>query len=325
MTYTAAEWDNFINGHLLQSWAWGELKSRFGWFPVRLRSEEAAAQILFRRLPLGRTIAYIPKGPVLDWSRPEQARSLWTAIEAEAKKQRAIFLKIEPDIEADEKVIAFLDEMGFIAADTIQPQTSLVVDIEPEEEAILAAMKQKTRYNIRLAGRKGVAVRRGEAADVAVFHRLAQTTANRNEFGIHDLAYYRAAYRLFAPERCALIIAEYEAEPLAALIAFRQGPTAYYFFGASSNKHRNLMAPYLIQWEAIRWAREQGCRRYDLWGIPDAAPERLEAEFTDRSDGLWGVYRFKRGFGGEFTRSIGAYDRVYNPLLYRLYRLYRRG
>ena len=107
-------------------------------------------------------------------------------------------------------------------------------------------------------------------------------------------------------------------------MAFRQGQDAYYFYGASSNEYRNLMATYLIQWAAIRWAKSQGCTRYDLWGIPDADLTTLEAEFQQRRDGLWGVYRFKRGFGGQVVQSIGAYDYVYSPLLYQLYNLRRK-
>jgi lipid II:glycine glycyltransferase (peptidoglycan interpeptide bridge formation enzyme) len=103
-------------------------------------------------------------------------------------------------------------------------------------------------------------------------------------------------------------------------MAFAQGKRAWYLYGASSNLHREVMAPYLLQWEAIRWARGRGCVEYDLWGIPDAGEDELEAHFADRQDGLWGVYRFKRGFGGRVWRSVGTWDRVYNPRLYRLYR-----
>ena len=337
MELTAIEWDEFITarqGHLLQSWAWGELKQGFGWTAVRLREANAAAQILFRRLPLGFTIAYIPKGPVVDWADSGQDEALLARIHTEARQRRAIFLKVEPDVPDDRReslsanltkaALDFLGRAGFKPADTIQPRTSLVIDLSGTEESILAAMKQKTRYNIRLAQKKGVVVRRGEAADVAIFHHLATITAERNEFGVHSRDYYRTAYNLFAPERCALFIAEFEAQPIAALMAFRQGPEAYYFYGASSSQQRQLMAPYLIQWEAMRWAKHLGCHSYDLWGIPDVDLATLEAEFQQRHDGLWGVYRFKRGFGGQYRQSLRAYDYVYNPLFYQFYKLRRR-
>jgi peptidoglycan pentaglycine glycine transferase (the first glycine) len=330
------EWEAYLaarQGHLLQSRAWGELKSRFGWSTRQIRAGDAAAQILFRHLPLGLTLAYIPKGPVGNWATAEQGHDLFAAIHAEAKKRRAIFLKIEPDGWSSKpaldsslaKAATFLTEAGFIPADTIQPHTSLIVDLTGDEATLLAAMKQKTRYNIRLAEKKGVIVRRGSTADVPIFHQLARLTAARDGFGIHSPGYYQAAYELFAPDHCALLIAEFQAQPLAALMAFRQGAEAYYFYGASSNEQRNLMAPYLIQWEAMRWAKSMGCTRYDLWGIPDADPATLETEFEGRQDGLWGVYRFKRGFGGQWVRNVGAYDYVYNPLLYQLYRRRRKG
>lgn len=329
------KWEAYLlahHGHLLQSWAWGELKSRFDWSATRLQTGDAAAQILFRRLPLGLTLAYIPKGPVLDWADREQGLTFFSLIHAEAKKRRAILLKIEPNLWSPncnldsgqaQTALELLSAAGFSPADTIQPRTSLVIDLKGDAQTILAAMKQKTRYNIRLAEKKGVTVRQGSAADVSTFHRLALTTAARDGFGVHNLDYYQAAYALFAPERCVLLIAEFEDQPLAALIAFSQGQEAYYFYGASANEHRNLMATYLIQWEAIRWAKSQGCIHYDLWGIPDADLTTLEAEFEQRNEGLWGVYRFKRGFGGQWVQSIGAFDYVYNPLLYQVYKLAR--
>jgi lipid II:glycine glycyltransferase (peptidoglycan interpeptide bridge formation enzyme) len=329
LSHTPTTWDNFITahyGHLLQTWAWGQLKAGFGWTPHRLQVGGAAAQILFKRLPLGLTIAYIPKGPVLDWENPGQCRMLLDAVHAEARKRRAIFLRIEPHIEQPHALTGeCLKNAGFVAGDTIQPQTSLVLDISGDEDSVQAAMKQKTRYNIRLALKKGVAVRQGQADDVQIFHNLSLTTADRDGFGVHSLEYYRACLELFAPQRCALFIAEFAGQPIAALMAFCQGRDAYYFYGASANRYRNLMPSYLIQWVAIQWARQQGCTRYDLWGIPNADLATLEAEFQNRSDGLWGVYRFKRGFGGRYVQSLGAFDYVYNPVLYRLYKLRRRG
>lgn len=328
--------------HLLQSERWAEFKSRFGWTIRNITVEDATARLLFRRLPLGLTLAYVPKGPQLDWQNVNTARLFFAAAHAEAQRQRAIFLKVEPDVWHVEGTVAhavpaswqagdvpqaarrFLIGAGFVPADTIQPRTSVVVDISPPEAAILAAMKQKTRYNIRLAEKRGVTARQGNRADVAKFYELALTTAARDGFPVHSLAYYQSAFELFGPERCALLLAEYQGQPLAAVMVFCHGETAYYFYGASANEHRELMPTYLAQWAAFRWARSRGCRRYDLWGVPDADAATLEAEFHHRRDGLWGVYRFKRGFGGYLVRSIGAYDYVYNRPLYQLYKLRRR-
>jgi lipid II:glycine glycyltransferase (peptidoglycan interpeptide bridge formation enzyme) len=182
-------------------------------------------------------------------------------------------------------------------------------------------MKQKTRYNVRLARKKGVVVK--SSADLESFYRLMLVTSQRDAFGVHDLEYYRKAYELFHPKgECVLLLAEYQGEPLAGIMVFTHGKRAWYFYGASSNQHRDRMPTYLLQWEAMRWAKSQGCSTYDLWGVPDFDLETLEADFTRRSDGLWGVYRFKRGFGGGLQRSRGSWDRVYKPSLYSLYRMW---
>ena len=125
----------------------------------------------------------------------------------------------------------------------------------------------------------------------------------------------------------ALILAEHEGDPLAGIMVFAAGKSAWYLYGASSNVKRNLMATYGVQWQAIQWAKARGCTVYDLWGIPDENESTLEAQFESREDGLWGVYGFKRGWGGEVVRSAGAWDKVYNPLIYKAYQiaLKRRG
>ena len=150
---------------------------------------------------------------------------------------------------------------------------------------------------------------------------MMQATGQRDQFGVHSLDYYRRVFELFLPlEMCQLLMALYDSQPLAGLMAFTHGRRAWYFYGASGSAHRNRMPNYLLQWEAMRWARQRGCQQYDLWGVPDADLDTLEAEFTRRADGLWGVYRFKRGFGGELRRAAGPWDRVYMPALYPLYR-----
>jgi lipid II:glycine glycyltransferase (peptidoglycan interpeptide bridge formation enzyme) len=150
-------------------------------------------------------------------------------------------------------------------------------------------------------------------------------TGARDGFGVHHPEYYRQAYGLFQPSgQCVLMLATYQGQALAGVMTFIHGPAAWYFYGASSDRERNRMAPYLVQWEAMRWAKARGAASYDLWGVPDANEAELEAGFETRSDGLWGVYRFKRGFGGRLVRTVGAWDRVYNPLLYAAYQAYVR-
>ena len=331
MNCSAAEWDEFLlrhpGAHILQSSAWGELKSQFGWSAERIRASDCGAQVLFRRLPLGLTVGYIPKGPVgAGWSL------LWPELERLCRQHRAIFLKVEPD--AWEPRLPERDGAlaGLTPSAPIQPRRTLLVDLQGTEDNWLERMKQKTRYNVRLAERKGVTVRlstREQAEiDLQTFQRLMETTGQRDQFGVHAAGYYRRAFDLFsAGGRCALLIAESGGQSLAGLMAFVYGTRAWYFYGASADEARNLMPTYLLQWEAMRWAFRCGCHEYDLWGVPDVDEDELEKDFTERSDGLWGVYRFKRGFGGRLVRSVGAWDKVYDPVLYRLYRMYvaRRG
>lgn len=314
MIVSLTDWNRFLanhpNAHLLQTGEWGELKRGFGWKAVRVISENVGVQILFRRLPLGFTIGYIPKANV--------ASSLWSEIDSVCKQNRAIFLKLEPDSWADSPLPAG-DGLGVRESPhNIQPPRTILVNIKDNEDAILARMKQKTRYNIRLAEKKGVVVRAWD--DLEAFHKMMLLTSGRDGFGVHSLEYYKRAYELLHPKNmCEILVAEYEGKPLAALFVARYGHRAYYLYGASTDEERNRMPTYLLQWEAMKWAKARGCEEYDLWGVPDEDEATLEVNFETRRDGLWGVYRFKRGFGGELKRAVQAMDRVYNPPLYKLY------
>lgn len=328
------EWDRFVaahpQAHILQTALWGDLKGAFGWHTERVAlvadgQVQAAALMLCRRFPggLGR-LAYVPRGPLVDWGDQAQTEALLEALQALARARGALALTVEPDLPDEPPWRERLTALGLQPAPlgSIQPRRTLVVDLGQSEEAILAAMKPKTRYNIRLAARKGVTVREGRPSDLEGFHRLMAVTAARNRFGIHAPAYYDRAFGLFVPRGWArLFIAEVGQEPVAAALVFALPPRAWYFYGASSDAHREKMPTYLLHWEAMRWARSVGCTRYDLWGVPDEEEERLEADFISRQNGLWGVYRFKRGFGGRLTRSVGAWDRPLYPLLYRFYAL----
>jgi peptidoglycan pentaglycine glycine transferase (the first glycine) len=317
------EWEAFLarnpQAHLLQTAAWGELKAQFGWSVERLRIGTCGAQILFRPLPLGYKLAYIPRGPIGDW-----LPGLLPDIDEVCRRLRAFVLIVEPDREQDTSFGDALTQHGFRPSPyPIQPRRTLIVNLEGGEDDILNRMNQKTRYNVRLAVRKGIEVH--TSGDVSVFTRLLRETAERDRFGAHTDRYYEAAYLLFkAGGAVELLVAEFEGQPLAALMVFAHGNRAWYLYGASSDRERNRMPTYALQWEAMRWARARGCAHYDLWGVPDADSETLEAGFETRSDGLWGVYRFKRGFGGRLARTVGAWDRVYAPALFQAYRLYSR-
>lgn len=317
----STEWDNFLSTypdtHILQTQAWGELKSSYGWRVAYFCKNNTGAQVLFKNLPFGFNIAYIPKGPIgPDW------KALWQELDINCKKNKTIFLKVEPDLWDTESssIEPNMDDFKPNAS-AIQPRRTITIDLINDEQSILSSMKQKTRYNIRLAEKKGVKVYASD--DIDTFHKLMLDTSARDKFGVHSKSYYQKIFdSLYDKGECVLLFAEHNNEPLAAIMVVAHGKRAWYFYGASSDSGRNLMPTYLLQWEAIKWAISKGCLEYDLWGIPDEDLDALERDFLKRSDGLWGVYRFKRGFGGTLRRSAGAWDKIYKPLLYNLYILY---
>jgi peptidoglycan pentaglycine glycine transferase (the first glycine) len=312
------QWDTFLeefpDAHLLQTSQWGIFKNTYGWQPQYLANEKCGAQVLFRKLPFHLTVAYIPKGPVGGYWQ-----DLINEVIDLCRRMNAIVLYIEPDCweEEEEEISAFLN--GFSPSSmTIQPRRTITVSLQGVEDQWLERMKQKTRYNIKLAQKKDVLVE--PSNDFATFGQLMQTTGNRDEFGIHRAQYYRKVYELFHPiQACEMFMATYSKQPLAAIMVFRRGKRAWYFYGASNEHERNRMPTYLLQWEAMRWAARSGCTEYDLWGVPDEDENTLEAQFSSRSDGLWGVYRFKRGFGGSLRRTAGIYEMVMNAALFGLY------
>ncbi len=331
LTPDPVTWDDFVaahpRAHILQLSDWGALKTAFGWEPVRVALADdggalvAGAQMLLRPLPLRLgTLAYVPCGPLVDWADVAQVHALLQALDSEARRHGAILLKIEPGLG-----LGGVDFARFglrRSPQTVQPPRTIVLDLSGDEETILARMNQGTRRNIRKSAKFEVAIRYGTRDDVPRFNALLAETGARDEFGVHAPDYYQRAYDLFAPAgRAALILGSYAGQDLAGVMVFRLGQWAWYFYGASSDRERQRMASYGVQWEGIRWAKAGGARWYDLYGVPDAEPDDLEAQFESRSDGLWGVYRFKRGWGGRVVRGAGAWDRVYSPALYTLYRL----
>jgi len=259
---------------LLQRWGWGTLKSHYGWRPVRVGLLEgerlaAGAQVLFQRLPLGMgAMGYIPKGPVI---APDSTMwpELLAALRQAARAERAPFLRLEPEWEIGQAPA--LPALRKAPDDAIvQAPATIMIDLRPPPEAILAQMKPKWRYNIRLAERKGITVRMGGEADLPLFQRLSEITAERDGFPIRTEEYYRTAFSLFAQSNsAALFIAEFGDKPLSALMAFVCGRMAIYLYGASSDEERNRMPNHLMQWRAMQWAKERGCEVYDLWGAPD--------------------------------------------------------
>lgn len=329
-TPTDETWDAFVlsqpRAHVLQLAGWGALKSAYGWQMERIALAApdgqiaAGAQVLLRPLParLG-LLAYLPFGPfVTDNTLWEP---LWQALRERLRARRAAFLKWEPGFYLDEPA-PDPTQWGFRPApQDIQPPRTIMLDIHADDETILTRMNQGTRRKIRKSLKENIRYYEGQRSDMAAFNSLMQTTGERNAFGVHEPAYYDLMYELFVPQHAALILAEHEGDVLAGLMVFQSGTVAQYICGGSSDHKRNLMASYGVQWQAIQWARARGCTHYDLWGVPDEDEDTLEAQFQQRSDGLWGVYGFKRGWGGQVLRAAGSWDLVYNPVVYAAYRL----
>jgi peptidoglycan pentaglycine glycine transferase (the first glycine) len=333
-----AVWDAWVashpHGHILQTSRWARLKCAFGWFADRviLRTSPSAdapiragASVLYRRLPWGQTLAYVPKGPLVDWTDHTQTRAVLDLIREACRKRHAALVKIEPELPGSQPLAEALADYGFrLSGQRVQPLSTIQVDLSPGEEAILARMKPKWRYNIRLSERKGVTVREGTGADLPAIQCLMQVTGERDGFEVHSAKYYAFATDLFVPVGMATwLIAEYAGELLAAIAAFALGENAWYMWGASGDGARNLMPNHALQWAAMTWAKARGCRTYDLWGIPDEVGENPEAYAESESwgsDGLWGVYRFKQGFGGQVVRYIGAWDLPLSAAGHALYR-----
>lgn len=329
-----AAWDEAVisgGGHMLQSWRWGAFKERSGWRAVRVAVPAvrgaALAQVLFRH-KAGVSVGYIPRGPVLS-DDPDAAGRLWAEIDRQARRRRALTVIVEPDREFTEASPQGVRLHS--GTPPIQPSRTVKIELG-DDEALLAQMHQKTRYNVRLAQRRGVTSRREDCTDASLdsFYGLLEDTSARNEFGIHPRGYYGDFLRLFGDD-AALLFAEIEGRPVAGVIAAAFGDEAIYMYGASSTKDRAHGAGFYIQYEAMRWARERGCRLYDLWGIPALDPQSTKRDNGDRIAGTtgsdWrGLYEFKTRFGGTIVDYPAPSERRYHPILATLaQRLYRSG
>ena len=306
--------------HVLQSWEWGAFKARHGWAATHwcLTDQEdrprAAALVLRRQLSrLPFSLLYVPKGPVLDHSDTQAWEAILAHLETVARKGRTILVKIDPDVSIEnEAVLNRLQSRGWHPSrEQIQFRNTMTIDLTQDEDALLSEMKSKWRYNIRLAGRRGVTVRAGDRDDLPLLYDMYQETSVRNQFVIRPLGYYCDAWGRFIERGLAHpLIAEVEGEAVSMAILFRFGQQAWYMYGASRDLHRDKMPNHLLQWQAMRWAKSVGCTVYDMWGAPDALNE---------DDSMWGVYRFKQGFGAKMVRHVGAFDYSTSRFWYWVY------
>ncbi len=345
-----AVWHRFVDahpaGHLLQLPAWGALKAGSGWHVQRVavaapaelspvaalpdsQTLAAGAQLLVRRR-YGLSVVYVPRGPLLAGDTAIDDLLL-AAIQRVARRARAVFVRLEPNVLEDapgsDHLHSWLLLHGFQPAAPLQPHSSVHVDLTPPPDKLFASFSKGHRADIRRAERQGVAVRVGGAAEMEAFYDILTATGQRAAFGIHERTYYRRAWQAFAPRSC-LLLAYVAGEPVAGHMVFADARCGYYLYSGATAAGLKAGANHLLQWHALQWARDLGCTRYDFWGVPDALGQaartsdegaRAALEAAAKADPLIGVYRFKKGFAGQVVRYLPAYDQVSIPPLYRLW------
>jgi len=326
------DWNIFIKnhkyGHFLQSWEWGDImvadSEKIKRIAIFDRNKIIGLALAVRyQLPLNKSYLYVPRGPVLNWGEihkqgkinKEQEALIMILDEVRKFGQResALFLRLDPEMEATYANSEFWQQIGFTKSPKeVQPERTISLDLALPEDQLLKFMKSKTRYNIRLAGRKGVKVKVStEVSDINFFYNLVLETARRDKFYPHPQKHYEDIIKIMGSRNLAKIfLAEYKNKIIAANIVSFFGQKAIYMHGASSNKHRNLMSTYLLQWKAILEAKSAGCQLYDFGGV---IPE------TETRHSWAGISKFKRGFGGQEIEYIGAWDLPYISSQYRLF------
>jgi lipid II:glycine glycyltransferase (peptidoglycan interpeptide bridge formation enzyme) len=309
-------WDKFVGAQshveFLQSWEWGDFQEKVEGAVTRLGVYHngemvAAATLVKKSLPLGMNYFYCPRGAItisdLRFSISDLYNFLFSEIKKIAKKEKTIFLRFEPrKFEIRNSKIAIRKSID------IQPAKTIMLDLSKSEEVLLATMHQKTRYNICLAEKKGVKIIEGGEGGFESFWSLMEKTSGRDKFTAHNKDYYQKLLQT-APEIFKLYVGQYEGKIITSGIFSFFGDTVTYLFGASADEHREVMAPYLLQWELIKCGKAAGCRYYDFFGIDEKK---------------WpGVTRFKHGFSGMQIDYPGTFDVIFNPISYSLYKILR--
>lgn len=348
------KWDKFVSqnsaGSFLQSFDWGIFQEEAGrkarfvvmtgrkvltFDPIGAKRHREkissnlflSALVLTHKLPFEKTYLYSPRGPVIDFLKFKKQKPvlLFHKFLQEmgkiAEKENAIFFRIDPEWSGNEYIKEFLKKLGFVkSSKEVQPRETIILDLLKSDEKLLEEMHQKTRYNIRLAERKGVKASRHHGVKDEDFEdvwRLMRETAKKDKFHLHPKKYYEKMLEILHDNITTgqygnratvnLFTAEYKNKLIAANFISFFGNRATYLHGASSDEYRNVMAPYLLHWEIVKEAKSRGCTEYDLRGI---------------SEEKWpGVTRFKRGFGGSEAKYVGAHDYVFDNKWFELYKL----
>lgn len=323
---TKSEWDGWLRdspggGHVLQSYEWGEFKKHLGWRPVRLVLEsdsEVAGLGQFLAYNTGPFVPgylwYCTKGPWMNWDDEEAVRAFFDGARAIAGRHGAHTVKIEPEVfDYQKDVKALLDSLGFQKARyDLNFKHTLLMDLSMPEEELLSRMKGKTRYNIRLAGKRGVEIL--ELGDFeeswATLYGWMEEMEDRKEGFVlrRSRDYLRTMMKtMYDAGQGRFFFATHEGTPLAGIYVFTFGEKYWFMHGASSSEKRNLMPTHRLQWEVMRWAKQRGMTYYDMVGARE--PENLREDDTAR-----GVYKFKVGFGGEIVNFLGCLDLQIKPV-----------
>ena len=325
---SSIEYTEFLESHercnFQQSIEWGRVKT--AWKKEIVLAEDENGKIIgsicvwIRKIPIYGNLMYSSRGPVCDIHDEEVMKQLTDGIIELGKKYKAFVYRMEPDVKKDDldfrRIVESLDykikDDAKDFRDEIQPRFVFKLDIKGKtEEEIMAGFHQKTRYNIRLATKKGVVIKEGKKEDLKIFHKIMVETGKRDDFIIRSLSYFEKMYDEMAPKHMKLLMAYYEDKPISGIIPIMYGNKTWYLYGASSNSHRNLMPNYLLQWEAIKQAIKDGHDVYDFRGVSGV---------VDESHPQYGLYRFKKGFGAEFTEFIGEVFIPFSPLKYKMYK-----
>lgn len=341
----ASDWDDFVgthpSGHVLQLEGWARLKQRVGWqvHQAVLAGADGTLQagaLVLQQRRLGLSLGYVPGGPVVDWNCPADVDGIRTALLQCARTHGMHVVKIEPDLPDTPTHRRQLARLGFRPSrQTVQPRSTIKVELAGSDADLLGRMKSKWRYNVRRARRAGTQVRVGGAADLERWHALMQATGRRQGFAPHTPPYFEAAFELL-PDHLELLLADVEGETVAAVVLALCGGSAWYLWGASSTRHRHAMPNYALHFDAMQRARAAGAGTYDLWGIPDSLgalaaamrgaqgqgdwPDSLPVDLARLPQrDLWTVYRMKQGFGGRIERRVGAWDLPVDELAWRGY------
>jgi len=323
------EYKKFLESHersnFQQSLEWAEVKKP-NWKPEVILAEDKDGKIIgslcvwIRKMPIFGNIIYASRGPVCDIHDISVMRQLTEGAKELAKKYNAFVLRVEPDIlSEDQEFRKIVTNLGYKIKDDakdfkdeIQPRFVFRLDIKGKtEEEVLAGFKQKWRYNIRLATKKGVVIKEGSKEDLKDFHKIMIETGNRDGFIVRSLEYFEKMYDCLGKEHMKLLMAYHEDIPISGVIPIFYGNKTWYLYGASSNSYRNLMPNYLLQWEMIKMAIDRKDDVYDFRGVSGV---------IDETHPQYGLYRFKQGFGATFTEFIGEIYIPYKPLTYKLYK-----